>query len=42
MPELAPTIFEAGLIVLMMIIVWLGPEAKNSNFLTAMETGGVA
>ena len=34
----ALTIFEVGLIVLMMIIVWLGPEAKNSNFLRATET----
>ena len=35
----ALTIFEAGLIVLMMIIIWLGPEAKNRNFLTSRETG---
>jgi MFS transporter, SHS family, lactate transporter len=35
----ALTIFEAGLIVLMMSIIWLGPEAKNRNLLTAIETG---
>lgn len=34
----ALTVFEAGLIMLMMIIVWLGPEAKNCDFLSPKET----
>lgn len=33
----ALTAFEAGLIMLMMIIMWFGPEAKNRNFLNAAE-----
>lgn len=33
----ALTVFEAGLIMLMMIIMWFGPEAKNRDFLMAME-----
>ena len=34
----ALTIFEAGLIMLMMIIIWFGPEARNRSFLTAAES----
>ena len=34
----ALTFFEAGLIILMMIIIWLGPEAKDRSFVGA-ETG---
>ncbi len=34
----ALTIFEAGLIMLMMIVIWFGPEAKNRSFLTAAES----
>ncbi len=34
----ALTIFEAGLIMLMMIIIWFGPEARNRSFLTTAES----
>ena len=34
----ALTIFETGLIMLMMIIIWFGPEARNRSFLTAAES----
>ena len=27
-----------GLIMLMMIIIWFGPEARNRSFLTAAES----
>lgn len=33
----ALTAFEAGLIMLMMIIIWFGPEARNRDFLHAAE-----
>lgn len=33
----ALTVFEAGLIMLMMIIMWFGPEAKNRDFMQAVE-----
>ena len=33
----ALTAFETSLIILTMIIIWLGPEAKNRNFLSAAE-----
>ncbi len=33
----ALTVFETGLIMLMMIIIWLGPEAKNRDLLNAAE-----
>jgi SHS family lactate transporter-like MFS transporter len=33
----ALTAFEAGLIMLMMIIMWFGPEAKNRDLLNAAE-----
>jgi SHS family lactate transporter-like MFS transporter len=33
----ALTAFEAGLIMLMMIIIWFGPEARDRNFLNAAE-----
>ena len=33
----ALTVFEAGLIMLMMIIIWFGPEAKNRDFLNTTE-----
>jgi hypothetical protein len=33
----ALTAFEACLIMLLMIIIWFGPEAKNRDFLAARE-----
>lgn len=33
----ALTVFEASLIMLMMIIIWFGPEAKNRDFLERAE-----
>jgi SHS family lactate transporter-like MFS transporter len=35
----ALTMFEACLIILMMIIIWFGPEARNRDFLSAAESG---
>jgi hypothetical protein len=29
----ALTVFEAGVIVLMIVIIWLGPEARDRSFL---------
>ena len=34
----ALTAFDAGLIILMMIIIWFGPEARNRDFMNAAET----
>ena len=33
----ALTVFESGLIMLMMIITWFGPEAKNRDLLNSRE-----
>ena len=35
----ALTAFEAGLIMLTMIIIWFGPEAKDCDFLKARKPG---
>ena len=34
----ALTMFEAGVIILMIVIFWLGPEARDRSFLRAAES----
>jgi SHS family lactate transporter-like MFS transporter len=38
----ALTMFEVGGIVLMIVIFWLGPEARDRNFLRQSESSTVA